>query len=290
MTSIYDRFFAMTENSSIARNSFLLSFLAPSCFALLLIFAKIFILSLLPLVLYAFFVAVAVTRRVTILDSLSFPQKVNRVAITKLEAGIWQTKRFYRATIQLAEGRKYSFRVPESEIRETYLDIVRLFSKASIDFSDSNHPEVRNGVAEMIPSHERFVVMAGNTTIVRNTFLLSLLASCCFALLLILARSFILSLLPFVLYICLVVVALVREQLVRDSLSFPQKVKRIVISKPMVGNWRQGRFHRITIHLDTGRKYSFRVPESEIGYVTSVVADLFPADSIDFQHDGTTNV
>ena len=134
MTSIYDRFFAMTENSSIARNSFLLSFLAPSCFALLLIFAKIFILSLLPLVLYAFFVAVAVTRRVTILDSLSFPPKVNRVAITKLEAGIWQTKRFYRATIQLAEGRKYSFRVPESEIDGVSSVLVDLFPADSIDF------------------------------------------------------------------------------------------------------------------------------------------------------------
>ena len=36
------------------------------------------------------------------------------------------------------------------------------------------------------------------------------------------------------------------------------------------------------IHLDNGRKYSFHVPESEIHDATSVLADLLPAASMDF--------
>ena len=113
MTFRGDRFFIFTENSAIGRSAYLLSFLVPGCAVLLFLWSRIIILALLPLFAYFIFVAIALTRRQTVWESLAFPRKVNQVSVLR-KSGFLRPSRFCKVRVQLTDGRHYSFLVPKS--------------------------------------------------------------------------------------------------------------------------------------------------------------------------------
>lgn len=134
MTFRGDRFYIFTENSAIGRSAYLLSFLVPGCAVLLFLWSRIIILALLPLFAYFIFVAIALTRRQTVWESLAFPRKVNQVSVLR-KSGFLRPSRFCKVRVQLTDGRHYSFLVPKSEIDEVKFIISDLFPKDSINFN-----------------------------------------------------------------------------------------------------------------------------------------------------------